>query len=390
MMRALLLVLSCVAASALSGQRCTTDDRALRSASLEAVARLGEGSSDPIFELSGVRAMQRSGDELFIIPEGEAEVRVYAVRGTRYRRIGRRGSGPGDFQSPSALGTRGDSLWVIDGGVRRLSVFTRAGQLVRSAQTVGMQSGGAASRTTLVFAMPQHVFTDGTMLGLGGYLARDVASGRVTTQALLHLSSTGGLADTIGAISLRNTALILRGQRRTQYRIQPYQDGPLVMASRSVSRVFLVDRAVDAARVGQIRVVALGLNGDTVWQRVVAYAPVRVPSREIDSVQRSIEGKARAEFAGAVAHALYRPAFRVPVSAIVSTGAGGLWLRRSDRGEGARVAYLEMNDAGRPTRCIDAAPGVDVLWVDGDEVWGVEIDADDVPRIARFAVRSAQ
>jgi hypothetical protein len=367
-----------------------SDDRPLVAASLTAVLRLGEGSSDAAFELSGVRSLAVGRGAVYVVPEGEGEVRVFDLAGRATRRIGRRGSGPGEFQSPIAVGVLGDSVWVIDGDTRRVSWFSSAGGYARSVQTIGVPSGHGDRRRSLVFAMPQQLFADRSMFALGGYLARDVANGSATSQTVLHLSADATRADTIGGLTIRNAALVLRSARFTQYRVQPYHDGPLALASRVDSRVFVVDRSVHAARVGVLKVAALGMRGDTVWKQQLVYTPVRVPTREIDSVQRAMERSAGREFGGQVRDALYRPAFRVPVSGLVSTGEGGLWLRRADRGAGRRPAYLELDRVGRPVRCIDVAPGSHVMWVAGNDAWGIELDADDVPRITRFVIKTVR
>jgi hypothetical protein len=282
------------------------------------------------------------------------------------------------------------SVWVVDGDTRRVSWFSSTGKFGHNVQTVSVPTEASISPRARVFSMPQQLFADGSIFALGGYLARDVATGRVTSQAMLRLSPDAQTADTIGKLSLENEALVLRGARVTQYRVQPYQDGPMALASRVESRVLTVDRSAHPARVGVIRVSLLGAHGDTLWKQSLTYTPARLPEREVDSVQRDIERKAGRELGPLVRRAMYRPSFRTPVTAVVSTGDGGWWLKRADQGPARSGAYLELDRRGRPTRCIDVGASSFVLWVDKDDVWGVELDADDVPRITRFAIREVR
>src|SRR5690606_24027972 len=65
---------------------------------------------------------------LYVIEQQDNEVRVYDAQGTLVRRFGRQGEGPGEFLFPSQLGVVGDTLWVTDLRLQRLSLFTTSGE----------------------------------------------------------------------------------------------------------------------------------------------------------------------------------------------------------------------------------------------------------------------
>jgi len=81
-------------------------------------------------------------------------VRVFdAVTGAHLQDIGKRGSGPGEFNLPRDMAIGRDGrLYVVDGGNFRVSVFDRNGQYLKSFGSIGKQYGQ--------FARPKEVAVD--------------------------------------------------------------------------------------------------------------------------------------------------------------------------------------------------------------------------------------
>src|SRR5690606_13882612 len=59
-------------------------------------------------------------------------VRFFDADGEHLGEFGGDGSGPGEFDSPTRLGWIGDSLWVYDPGLRRVTVLTSAREFART------------------------------------------------------------------------------------------------------------------------------------------------------------------------------------------------------------------------------------------------------------------
>lgn len=74
------------------------------------------------------------------IADGATFLGVVEANG-RVQRLGRAGSGPGEVQQASSVGWVGDTLWVIDSRLRRITWF-HAGQLHRTVSFVGGRRGG--------------------------------------------------------------------------------------------------------------------------------------------------------------------------------------------------------------------------------------------------------
>jgi sugar lactone lactonase YvrE len=104
-------------------------------------------------------AVDPAGRRLYAVDLGgvsseQHQVRVFdALSGAHLADIGKRGSGPGEFNLPrdAAIGLHG-RLYVVDGGNFRVVVFDRDGNYLRSFGSVGKQFGQ--------FARPKEIAVD--------------------------------------------------------------------------------------------------------------------------------------------------------------------------------------------------------------------------------------
>ncbi len=100
-----------------------------------------------------------AGSRVYVVDIGGVSsenhrVRVFdAVSGAHLQDIGRRGTGPGEFNLPRDLATGKDGqLYVVDGGNFRVQVFDRSGKYLQSFGAVGRQLGN--------FARPKEIAAD--------------------------------------------------------------------------------------------------------------------------------------------------------------------------------------------------------------------------------------
>lgn len=94
--------------------------------------RIGVVAGAPEYQWTRPVAATRLSDGAFaVLEQVPGEIRLYDAAGAFIGRIGRSGEGPGEFQSPVGLqGLAGDTLVVWDPRARRVSRFTRDGELV--------------------------------------------------------------------------------------------------------------------------------------------------------------------------------------------------------------------------------------------------------------------
>ena len=95
------------------------------------------------------------------------QVRVFdAVSGAHLSDIGRRGSGPGEFNLPRDLAIGKDGrLYVVDGGNFRVVVFDRSGRYLHSFGSVGKQYGQFARPKEIAIDREGNVYVVDTAFG---------------------------------------------------------------------------------------------------------------------------------------------------------------------------------------------------------------------------------
>lgn len=148
------------------------------------------GGGEPLVRVAGA---VRLGDRLVVADAGAHRLRFYDLAGKLLRTAGREGNGPGEFRHLAWAGSLpGDSVGAWDAGLRRLSVYSRDGDLGRTAE-FGVRG---------FFPAVHGVFTDGSLLiaaqiaavqapASGGDAWRDTA-------VFVRMSSTGEVRDTVG------------------------------------------------------------------------------------------------------------------------------------------------------------------------------------------------
>jgi len=128
--------------------------------SVERELSIGVEEGEEVYQFVGITAV--SSDEqgrIFVSNQREGEVRVFAPDGTFLFSFGRRGSGPGEFDSNFwgwfRVAPHGDYLTVED--LPRLRVFDRQGVFVRS---LDLQPFGLLQRRTGSTLGPVHWFPE--------------------------------------------------------------------------------------------------------------------------------------------------------------------------------------------------------------------------------------
>lgn len=66
-------------------------------------------------------------DSIYVVDAEENEIRVFSKTGTFMRALGRKGQGPGEFDSPADLDISGDKIYVTDRFNKRVQILDRKG-----------------------------------------------------------------------------------------------------------------------------------------------------------------------------------------------------------------------------------------------------------------------
>lgn len=86
-------------------------------------------------------ALDRSARHLYVTDTWRHQLLVIAMDGSLIRAIGKRGTGPGEFNFPTSVTLSADKVYVVDAMNFRIQAFTRGGEFVHSFGQLGNQTG---------------------------------------------------------------------------------------------------------------------------------------------------------------------------------------------------------------------------------------------------------
>jgi hypothetical protein len=350
---------------------------------------------EPDYSLTYVADLEVGPDgRIYVLQSQEQLIRVFDGTGRFVGTIGRRGEGPGEFLSPHNMGWSGDTLWVIDGGLSRISFFDRDGTFLSSLRTNWPPPGGDFTRI-----FPLTLLADGSVLATMSFRSAAQANGRVQSVPYLRLDREGRVTDTLVWASLRNSLLAILDPDNPALGLfgsQPFGDSPLVRAAPDGSGLVLVERwaAEDADR-AHFTVTRIDPSGKVLFSKQYRYRARPMPKAVSDSVfeatvvnvlpgiGRFVSSRAQAE--ARVREALYLPSHLPPITGAVIGQDGTIWLRREDLGNES-VEWLVLGEDGAVLGALRAPRGLQILRAERGSIWGVEQDELDVPYVVKYRV----
>jgi sugar lactone lactonase YvrE len=86
-------------------------------------------------------ALDRKARRLYLTDTLRHQVLIFGLEGSLIRAIGHRGTGPGEFNFPTALALTGGRLYVVDAMNFRVQTFTADGAFVNAFGRLGLQTG---------------------------------------------------------------------------------------------------------------------------------------------------------------------------------------------------------------------------------------------------------
>ena len=363
------------------------EDTSVSTLTLVPELRIGSETQGPEYQFTALNFVAVHADNVYVGQRGTNDIRVFGHNGVFRRTLGRHGQGPGEFDSIWSMGVSGDSIWLIDVNLRRLTFFTPDGELAGTIpfEPVPMTLGNGI----LFLPYPDVLMREGDFLGFGRGAGSSVDQGDITANPLLRMTSSGKTADTLGWVSIRNDALIFRSARSRSYRTQPFTDSPITVYAAAARRAYVIERwsATGEGR-SFVQVTALGASGDTAWVRQLSYTPARIDPTKVDSVRAAFVRVLEHRYGKEEIHrALYAPAFRPPVTSAVATDDGTLWIRWDEETNPGSYAVLAPDGIALPS--VAAPARIRLKWVSDSTAWGEELDENDVPTLVRYRITPA-
>lgn len=359
---------------------------------------------DPAFAVpESVLVQLSSVDDLARAPDGSlylADHRYPAVlqlepSGALRRIIGRSGAGPGEFHAVMQVGVRGDSMWALDPGRVRISLFPKGGLGVTTIPYGPYaRELPAARRPVARLGMPLTLLPDGGFLVEEVVLSRDNPTAGATHALLIRTSRDLEVEDTVARYSFVHRAMHFRFREGEAHLNQPFSDDPIPAFSADGRYFALVSRDAAAGNTAQTFTVSLMRNGRTpVYTHQVKYRPLPLSERAVDSVVKLIvepagPGSPRIPLnADSIHRKLFHPRYLPPVERVVVGQDGVVWLKVNFAGGvAARAEWLALGLDGKEIARVTTAAGFRLLEADRATLWGVEGDPFDVPVLVRYKV----
>jgi hypothetical protein len=148
-----------------------------------------DGSGITFERVAGVALLEDGG--VIVADEGASTVSRFGQDGRLRWRVGRAGDGPGEFRLIASIGTGpADSIWAFDFGLRRFTILTASGAIVRT-----LDIGSAISAPRAIGRLDDGSFVLQEMWGSGDAMPQ--TGMRREPAALVRIAADRGKVDTI-------------------------------------------------------------------------------------------------------------------------------------------------------------------------------------------------
>jgi hypothetical protein len=339
--------------------------------------------ADGSIVLSAYTPMVRANDGAVIVLDrrGGGVYRINQDRGPT--RIGRHGSGPGEFKEPVALGWLADTLWVSDKQTMRVTFLPNEGSGRPRTTTFASMTG-----TVVPHTVPYGVTPFGTVIVASISPASEVVEQSAALPVLLLDRAGVRVHDTLAMLRVQNGELIapVRGSRAIYTVAQPFSDASLWSVS-SDGRWFVQLDRFEPLALNQQRSATVSMqstDGRQRYQRALPGPRERLADAEFsDVVERT---RARLDSDGKrvgygpvdvarLRAAMYRPTYK-PRATEVLVATAGIVVFRGAETNVDQVPYTLLNAEGREIGTFDVGRRQRVRLIHGMQIWSVDEDRD--------------
>ncbi len=372
---ALLLLLSPI------GCQGGVESKSLPAATLQEEIRIGS-VNDPDLSLSKVGGVAVYGDTLVLVLQTfENAVRLFDWSGNPVGRIGRGGSGPGEFRRPAGISVIGDTVLVRDNGSNSLAFLSVEGEEMGRVSFPSIVVGEG----TGVIRGPSGLFPDGTYLGtVTAFQPSAFQPGSTVDLPMLRIAETGETIDTLSIISMAVGSVIQAPEIGLPYIILPVRDIPLTAAAPQLGMVVVAD-PFPSGHPGSFRVTTVYFTGDTLFSRLYPFTPLRIEGELKESlVQKALpEERQSARVRALILKGLEAYPYLTPVSSLAVDVDGRIWVGREEA-PSKPVGWDVFDPSGEGLFRVTLPPDSRFAWASANILFTVEQDSLDVPYVVRY------
>ncbi len=345
-------------------------------------------------DLSRVDFMAISPDgDIVVTQPQDGYLKVFGDDGA-VRTVGRSGAGPGEFTNVTRIGWIGDTLWALDGGLRRATRFDRDYALLGSTPdplTITIGDAPADSSAANAGAFVQAVLPGGDLRVAAPFSA----SHPPAWAAGLDSGSTPFLRVTPEGQIVRLLAVQSADRCEVRYAIGatgsgvtnvPFCAHPLDTSWDGGADLGLLSVTPPEQGDPSYSITVVTPSGDTAFTREFSYTPIPVTQHAIDSLDVLLEqsyAKVPPAMRNARPHPTPAETFP-PVDRIVLGRDHTVWLEEHTVDPGHH--WLMLSPAGDPVARVTLSPTVKLMAAEHGTIWGTEEDADGLLGIVRYRV----
>jgi len=369
-----ILVLSVVA--------CATPARA-QSWTARETLRIG-GIEDPAGTIFGsiTAAIVDDSGRIHVADALSHDVRVFSPAGRLERTMGRRGRGPGEFETPATMGFLGRSLWVSDPVLRRVVFFDAAG---RADSARGLTP---ALPPTFAPAGASAMAMDGSVILVPSVGGNTMVMADPPSLPVLRVNPSGRM-DTLHLLDLRGIAVAVDLGGRQAFARQPLPTAPIHSIATDGGMFAVVEQTGGAgAPTSTFRLTVKDGQGRVLGQRAVPYTPVRVPAAWRDSVLKMYDptGKPaeQQQIARRLSSALHFPSTFPPVDRVLVGTDRTVWVRLA--GADAMARWLVFDARAAQVGALRLPAAMTVLGASRQRIIASGLNSDGEPVVVRYGV----
>lgn len=335
------------------------------------------GAASGLFKVT--EAVRLEDGRIVVVNAGSNDLRIFGPDGQHLRTIGREGDGPGEFRSLFWAGRlRGDSIVAWDAALQRLSVFSPAGDLVRSVRP---------ARSLGFFPQVKGLLSDGRVVMASSAAPARISESRVQVRrdssAFRILAPHGGVSEIRGRFL--GTEMVTIADPAAGLLVRPLPFGRQTVTATHGARLYVgtADRfeiaAYEPATSLRMLVRADRERAPVTREDIRAYRQTLVTVGADAQVERH-----QAKVLEQVPYPKVMPAF----SGLEVDSDGNLWVEEPQKpGDTAGSTWVVLSSDGRARGTIRLPHGLAVKQIGRDWILGVVLDEDhrEIVRLYQFS-----
>ncbi len=324
----------------------------------------GETPDYAFSSIAGIAENPTDG-RLAVIDRQDRRVFIFDSTGTLLAKVGREGSGPGEFRFPMDPHWTTDTLWIADPNLGRLTPIVDGAP----GKSVPAPAGGRHLR----------MLHDGRIADVpwrSGFIANMPDTQRLAVTVYPRGKSR---VDTVFQMVRHLRSLEIPTTTGWSIGGQPFEDGELYEICEDGSGIVIVDRRTDRTSYAVTRI---SMDGDTVFDRHFDYDPLPLTDEQVEAVITR-RGATAPGGEPAVRKALFLPPHLTPARQVLTGSDGTTWLELETADPDSAIWQALDRDGNSVFRL--SLPRREFLTAAAlDHIWTTEFDENGVPSLTRY------